>query len=106
MTQYEVITELIIHLKESAAIFWFFRHQTSHLRNRHHTQTSASQIYPYTNSADAIMSHTVKQTILRNKLHRAHRKCVQQVLIVLMVADVLDRKYLLGRLCVGSIGSV
>lgn len=23
MTQYEVITELIIHLKESAAIFWF-----------------------------------------------------------------------------------
>lgn len=29
MTQYEVITELIIHLKESAAIFWFSDTKTS-----------------------------------------------------------------------------
>lgn len=39
-----------------------FRHQTLHLRNRHNPLTSASQIYPYSNSTDAIMSHTVKQT--------------------------------------------
>lgn len=31
MTQNEVITELIIYLKASAAIFWGFRQQTSHL---------------------------------------------------------------------------
>ncbi len=63
MTQYEVIIELIINLRESAAIFWF---SDTKLCICETDLTSALQIFLYTNNTDAIMSHTVKQTILRN----------------------------------------
>lgn len=66
MTQYEVITELIIHLKESAAIFWFLDTKPRICETDITPLTSALQIHPYTNSSDAIMSYTVKQTTVRN----------------------------------------
>lgn len=106
MTQYEVITGLIIHLKESAAIFWFLDNKTSHLRGRHNPPTSALQIHPYTEYWCHNEPFSQTNSPQKHKPTREHRMCVQRVLILLMAADPLNRNVVLLLPCVGTARSV